>query len=670
MNRAVPSSDDLKLLSHIGEVVALHADELSARLQEVLEATSSFHEHLLLKEEVVQLSRRRAGELIEAFNQQSMYFEPEVVKEQGAQVALQGLGDKALVDSLSVFQELCLSYVIQTKKDVHNREQALVVAARALNCYASLFVEGFLQATRDRILEAQDEMIEALEKSLHESEQWLATTLNSIGDGVIATDTRGRVTFVNPVAEQLTGWSQEEAAGNLLGEVFHIINEKTRERCDNPFEKIMKLGRIVGLANHTVLVAKDGTERPIADSGAPIRDEPGNILGTVVVFHDITEQKRMEDDILKLKTERMESISILAGGIAHDFNNILTGILGSTSLAKLCCTEEMVKEKLTKIEKAALQAKDLTQQLLTFSKGGAPIKRITSLGELIKDSTMFALRGSKARYHFEIPADLWPVEVDEGQISQVISNLIINADQAMPTGGAIQVEAQNITCNSDSSLPLDPGKYVEISIKDQGVGIPEKNLTKIFDPYFTTKEGGSGLGLTTSYSIIKNHDGLIMVESELGVGTTFYMYLPASKGEVRMRKEEIGIMAEGKGKILLMDDEESILDATGEVLVYLGYEVEVARDGLEAIELYKKAQDEDPFDAVIVDLTIRGKMGGRETIQHLLEIDPSVKAIVSSGYSDDPVMANYREYGFSGVVRKPYTIKELNRTLHEVLGDL
>jgi signal transduction histidine kinase/CheY-like chemotaxis protein len=430
----------------------------------------------------------------------------------------------------------------------------------------------------------------------------------------------------------------------------------------------LKTGRIVGLANHTVLISKDGAERLIADSGAPIRDEKGDILGTVLVFRDISEQRKMEEDIIKLRTERMESISILAGGIAHDFNNILTAILGSVNLAKMHVVDSLVKEKLVKIEKASIQAKDLTQQLLTFSKGGAPIKKVTSLVELIKDSTTFALRGSKVKCQFSIPKTLWPAEVDEGQIGQMISNLLINADQAMPEGGTVQVQAENVVISSDCEVPLNPGRYIQISVEDQGIGIPKQYLTKIFDPYFTTKQEGSGLGLATSYSIIKNHGGCITVESHVGVGTMFHVYLPASAKQLKTEKEEKDTLVGGKGRVLLMDDEESILEVTGEVLTYLGYEVEVARDGLEALELYKKAKTlKTPFDAVIIDLTIRGKMGGRETIQHLLKIDPSAKAIVSSGYSDDPVMANYRDYGFKGVVSKPYTIKELSEALREVL---
>ncbi|MBU7029832.1 MAG: response regulator [Theionarchaea archaeon] len=503
-----------------------------------------------------------------------------------------------------------------------------------------------------------------MEKKLRESQQWLATTLKSIGDGVVATDTRGLITFMNPVAENLTGWAQQEAVGNLLKDVFTIIDEETREGCENPFEKILEAGRIIDLSNNTILVAKDGTERIVTITGAPIRDETYNTLGTVLVFNDVTEKRRIEQELLK--TQKLESLSILAGGVAHDFNNILTAILGNANLAKMYAANEKVTEKLTKIERASLQAKELTQQLLTFSKGGAPTKKTTSITELIKDSTGFALRGSNVRCHFYLSDDLWPVDVDAGQISQVINNIIMNADQAMPDGGIIIVRGENVTIQEH--VTLQKGNYVKISIKDEGAGIPEKYVERIFEPYFTTKQKGSGLGLATCYSIIKNHDGLITAESELGVGTTFYMWLPASQ-EKREEKEEPEEVPKGEGKVLLMDDEESILEAAGEVLQYLGYTVVTARDGSEAVEQYRKVLDKEPFDVVIIDLTIPGGMGGKKTIEKLLEIDPHVKAVVSSGYSNDPIMANYGEYGFCGVVTKPYTIKELSETLHKVLHE-
>ena len=508
-----------------------------------------------------------------------------------------------------------------------------------------------------------------MEKKLRESEQWLATTLKSIGDAVIATDAGGFVTFMNPVAEVLTGWKQEDTAGKPLKKVFNIINEETGKQAEDPATRVLREGVVVGLANHTVLIAKDGTKYPIDDSGAPIRDDKGNITGVVLVFRNITEKRNMEEALLKADT--LESLGILAGGIAHDFNNILMAIMGNITLAKMYAKPgDKIFERLKEAENASLRAKDLTQQLLTFSRGGAPIKKTVFISKLLEDTVAFVLSGSNVRCEFSISGDLWPVEVDEGQISQVINNLIINADHAMPRGGIIKVSAENTAVDVEQGLPLKEGNYIKISIEDQGIGIPEEHLQKIFDPYFTSKQKGSGLGLATAYSIVKRHDGYVQVESELGVGTTFNIYLPASSEEILMEKELRERIHAGKGKILVMDDEEIIRDVTGEMIEVLGYEVEFAKDGAEAIELYKKAKESaQPFEAIIMDLTIPGGMGGKETIQELIEIDPEIRAIVSSGYSNDPIMADYRKYGFCGVIAKPYKIKELGEILYKVITE-
>ena len=503
-----------------------------------------------------------------------------------------------------------------------------------------------------------------MEESLAAEKERLAVTLRSIGDGVITTDIEGTIILINKAAELLTGYTMEEAAGNPLDTVFCIINEQTRSPCENPVTKVLSRGAVVGLGNNTVLISKDGTERVIADSGAPIRDHLSRIIGVVLVFRDVTEKRKMEQELLR--TQKLESLGSLAGGIAHDFNNILTGILSNVALAKLYTTDNRVGARLTKIEKASLQARNLTQQLLTFSKGGSPIKKITSLHKVIRDSTSFALRGSNVRCHFYISDELSPADIDEGQISQVINNLIMNADEAMPEGGVIQVRAENVVVREESFL--QKGLYIKISIEDQGVGIPEKYLSRVFDPYFTTKQKGSGLGLATAYSIIKRHNGHLDVESEVGVGTTFHMWLPASGGSLKREEMQPHTPTKGEGRILFMDDEEIIRDAAGEVLTYLGYSVEFAEDGREAIELYKKRlKTGEPFDIVIMDLTIPGGMGGKEALAILLEIDPHVKAIVSSGYSTDPVMADFRSYGFKGVVTKPYSIEELSETLHRMI---
>ena len=506
-------------------------------------------------------------------------------------------------------------------------------------------------------------------KSLFEEKERAQVTLRSIGDGVITTDTEGKVVLINAIAERLTGWTQREAEGKPLTEVFYIINEKTRERCENPVDKVLREGKIVDLANHTALIARDGAERIIADSGAPIRDESGNIIGVVLVFRDATEKQKLEEEILK--AGKLESVGILAGGIAHDFNNILTAITGNISLAmRDIKPSDAIFRRLVDAESACLRAKELTYQLLTFSKGGAPVKKTVSVSEIIEDSARLALAGSNVRCKISVPDDLLPADVDEGQISQVINNLLINAVEAMPGGGVITVRAENLTAGKGDALPLAYGKYLKISIQDQGTGILPGHLRKIFDPYFTTKQKGSGLGLAICYSIVKKHDGHISVESVLGSGTTFSIYLPASSKEPARKKDSREEPIRGEGKILVMDDEAIVRDVTGQILKHLGYDAEFAGDGSEAIELYRKAKESGkPFDLVIMDLTVPGGMGGKEAIHWLIEIDPDVRAIVSSGYSDNLVMSDFRQYGFKGVVAKPYKIQQLALALHNVLND-
>ncbi|MBN2185957.1 MAG: PAS domain S-box protein [Dehalococcoidia bacterium] len=506
------------------------------------------------------------------------------------------------------------------------------------------------------------------QRALAQEKERLEVTLQSTGDGVIATDIEGKVTLLNRVGEQLTGWIEEEAIGKPIEEVFHVIHEHTRKRISNPVSSVLELRRIVGLTNHAVLISKDGTERIIADSGAPIHDERGNLLGVVMVFRDITEIRTLEDE--RLKAEKLESVGTLAGGIAHDFNNLLTGIMGFISLAKHKTDPGgEIFADLSQAEKASLRARDLTLQLLTFARGGAPIKKTANIKELLEDSTLFALRGSKVRAQFSLPDNLWPVEIDEGQINQVITNIVINADEAMPEGGIVQIGAKNNIVESKSALPLPKDNYVEITIKDNGVGISADILGRIFEPYFTTKQKGSGLGLATAYSIIKKHDGHISVESTPGTGTTFHIYLPSSPRPITEKKETTeearGI---GGGRILVMDDEEIIRELLYRELTDVGYEVTVTEDGTEAIERYREAREAGhPFDAVILDLTIPGEMGGKEAMEGLLEIDLHVKAIVSSGYANDPIMSGYKKYGFGGIAVKPYRVDELVKTLYNLL---
>jgi PAS domain S-box-containing protein len=480
---------------------------------------------------------------------------------------------------------------------------------------------------------------------------------------VITTDTLGAIVIINKVAEKLTGWTQSEAAGKPLIEVLKVINESTRQPCENLVEKVLSTGDSVELANHTILVSRDGTERIIADSGAPIKDADNKIIGVVLVIRDITEKQKLLDSAQQ--ADKINAIGILAGGIAHDFNNLLCGIFGYIELAaESCISESQTADYLEKAMKTFARAKNLTYQLLTFAKGGVPVRKIGSLISVIRESTQFALSGSSTAALFTIPDDLWLCDFDENQFAQIIDNLVINAVQAMPWGGTITVNAENMEINQGENSSFKQGKYVHVSFADTGVGIPPAMLSRIFDPFFTTKQKGKGLGLATVYSIIKKHDGKITVNSEPGKGTTFHIYLPASEKTTATRTTGEAYAHRGTGRILIMDDEKYIREVVGDTLESMGYSIEYAVHGDEAIKMVDRAfRTKKPYVAAILDLTIPGRKGGKETIKQLKKIDQNLLTFVSSGYSEDPVMANPAEYGFTDRLVKPFTRTELAEML-------
>lgn len=395
----------------------------------------------------------------------------------------------------------------------------------------------------------------------------------------------------------------------------------------------------------------------------PLHDAEGTIIGILGASVDITDRKQVEEERLKLK--KLESVGVLAGGIAHDFNNLLTGLFGNIELARIFIP---ANHKSRNYLEAAMQsmknATDLTQQLLTFAKGGDPIKETLSIAEVIAETARFSLRGSNVKLQLNLAPDLWLVEADKGQLSQVISNLVINAQQAMPAGGIVAITATNLT-GADV-------RQVKIAVQDQGVGIDPKHFSKIFDPYFTTKQKGSGLGLATTYSIISKHDGTISVQSQLGKGTTFTILLPASaKVDVSPVEKPVGRIVSAPQtavRVLILDDEESVRDVFGMMFEQMGYQVDFAIDGQKALAKYQACYGTaDAFSLVIADLTIPGGMGGREAAAEILKIDPHAKMIVASGYATDPIMANYKTYGFKGVVKKPCRYEQLQAVTHHVL---
>ncbi len=507
------------------------------------------------------------------------------------------------------------------------------------------------------------------EEDLSAEKERLAVTMRSMADGFITIDNSGSVLMLNPVAESLTGWTQEEAAGKPLATVFQIFNERNRKRYTLAIQRIVEAGVAEGVDGPALMISKDGSERLVESNAAPIRDRVNGRLGAVVVFRDVTEKRRLDEE--RQKADKLESLGVVAGGIAHDFNNLLTAILGNISLALLTSPNPEVGERLGAAKRATNRAQELAQQLLTFAKGGAPVKQTASMAQLLRDTLSLSLHGSKAHIEFQVGEDLWPVDIDPGQISQVINNLAMNADQAMPAGGVLRVHAENVELMAHSiSLGLDAGRWVKISLQDQGIGIPEEYLKKIFDPYFTTKPKGSGLGLATAYSIVKNHHGIIAVDSKPGEGSTFTICLPASDKElVTQTQDPVPMAPKGTARVLVLDDEEAICMLVTCALEELGYKVTETNDGTQAIAAYEKAmKDGQPYDLFISDLTIPGGMGGQETIKRLLEIDPDIRAIVSSGYANDPVMSRFEEYGFSGMIAKPYEIDALGRKVAEVLS--
>ena len=398
----------------------------------------------------------------------------------------------------------------------------------------------------------------------------------------------------------------------------------------------------------------------------PLRNIDGTI-SKLEIFRDITDRKRLEAEMLR--SAKLESLGVMAGGLAHDFNNFLASIMLNVGTARLKAGKgEEISALLQAAEQSIQKAKGITQQLLAFTRDGEPVKSSRSLPPLIKESVKFTLHGSKTIPRFDLPDDLWPAEIDPGQINQVINSLAVNAMQAMPRGGYLAVTGRNVTIGKgDPRTALQPGNYVEVVFKDDGPAIPPESLDSIFDPYLSIREGGTGLGLFSVHSIIERHGGWITVESNVDRGTTFTFCLPAAAREVEVPSS--GVIQKGSGLVLVMDDDDMIRLGMTALLGELGYDVETTADGEEAIERYGEALKSDrPFDAVILDLTIPGGMGGAETIERLKELDPRVRAVVASGYSTDPIMANYREYGFKAVLPKPFQPAELSRAMDQVLG--
>ncbi len=531
------------------------------------------------------------------------------------------------------------------------------------------------QALEARIQELGNEIStrKEVEKNLATESERLRATVQSMDDAVLAVDTEGRLVLMNRVAEQLTGRPRDEAIGRPVREILTLSTLEVNGEQVDPLTWLQDENQDRQSFMDLQLSVPDGEDRIVSISGSRLVDNRKKILGAVLIIRDVTGQRKMEEEIAR--GQKLESVGVLAGGIAHDFNNLLTAILGNLSLARIVSSpDEAHYKNIEDAEKASLRARELTRQLLTFSQGGSPVKGRVNLKELVRESAEFVVRGSSVRLRFTADTELWPVHVDRGQIGQVIDNLVINSMQAMPDGGFVEIRiANDLPLNNEGDV-LTGHRYVRVEVQDYGTGISKEEQAKIFDPYFTTKEVGNGLGLAICYSIVKKHGGHITVTSEPGRGSIFSVYLPAvepDRGEKQQPDDKRKLVQAVTGKrILIMDDEEMVCLVVCSFLEYLGYEVETASDGAAALDQYRLALDQGRrFDAVILDLTVPGGMGGKNTVGRLLEIDPAALAIVSSGYAGNIIMTNYIQYGFAGVVVKPFRINELSRVLKEVLGE-
>ena len=494
------------------------------------------------------------------------------------------------------------------------------------------------------ICELQKSDIEASFLSLQEGFCLLEIISDNAGEPVDY-----RFLEVNTAFERMSGFSRIMIIGRAITEVFPQLDEYWLTH----LATLAKTGIPATMENHF----SDSRRFWEVSAYIPVRGQIAAIIS------DATVKRQNQED--REKRQRLESLGVLAGGIAHDFNNLLTVIMGNISLARIQVGEgHKAAERLAASESALKKSTDLTRQLLTFAQGGEPIKKVIEVGGLLKEAVGFVLHGSSVKCRFVLDDALWLVEADEGQLGQVIHNLVVNAVQAMPEGGTVTLTAENVSTSPEGK------RFVTISVADTGVGIPEHHLQRIFDPYFTTKQQGSGLGLASCYSIITRHDGDITVTSTLGKESTFYVSLPASEQQSADMPDLKTEVVHGSGRVLVMDDEAFVSEAVQEMLEALGYMVECVANGKAAIDLYRHRKEEGtPFNAVIMDLTIPGGMGGREAMVSLLKLDPDVKAVVSSGYSTDPVIANYRKYGFSAVLSKPYNLQEMSTILQKLLED-
>ncbi|OPL18198.1 MAG: hypothetical protein AVO35_06755 [Candidatus Aegiribacteria sp. MLS_C] len=508
-----------------------------------------------------------------------------------------------------------------------------------------------------------EELVRDRTAELEESERKYRTLVEQSHDGIYIYG-GDRFLFVNDRMCDIALRTREEMLGMSFRQLLHPDDRESVGPDGKPLEGLAEIPNVFQLRvlrSDSDIRSVEFSVRDIAYAGEEA------VLG---VARDITDIKKLEEE--QRRIEKLESLGLLAGGIAHDFNNFLTAIIGNISLARTMVEPGSdLYEILTGSEHAASKASNLTRQLLTFSRGGNPVKKKVAVDRLLREAASFVLSGSNVTAEFDVPPGLPAVTADSDQLVQVFSNIIINAVQSMPGGGRVHIGAEADTLDSGDPSGVAPGQYVKVFIRDDGYGIQQDHLDRIFDPFFTTRSNGSGLGLATAYSMVRKHGGHIRVDTELGRGTEFTVYLPAADDDV----EDIPVAQGGKNqgvgrRILIMDDQKMIRDTAGALLKELGYEVDTASEGSETLDMYRKAmEDHRPYYAVILDLTVPDGMGGTETVRELLQMDPGVRAIVSSGYSNASIMSDYSSHGFSGVITKPYSLNQISDLLGSILEE-
>ena len=545
-----------------------------------------------------------------------------------------------------------------------------------LALFAAAALYAMQQARRhadslDRMNAGLENLVLARTAALREERERWRVTLMSIGDGVIVTDREALVQALNAEAERLTGYRDDEARALPVDTVFPLYRDLQGPPIEGPVAQALRTGEVQHLRHPAVLRARGGRVLRVSDSAAPIRDDRGAVTGAIMVFRDVTRHEVLEEQAMK--AWNLEALGVLAGGIAHDFNNILTAIFGNITLAKIYAPGDgALQGVLADAERASWRARELTFQLLTFAKGGAPVKKPGSIGESVRDLARFFLKGSAVRCEIDIPEDLWPTEFDPDQMGQVIQNIVLNAKEAMSDAGVLQVTARNVTLAGFEVAELAAGDYVEIAFHDSGPGIAPEHLAHVFDPYFSLKPTGTGLGLAVTYLVVKRHQGMVTADSVVGQGTTLTVYLPRSRINPAPAADVSGngpVAAAGHGRrVLIMDDDHDVRAIGVQLLRTLGCEVTEAADGEEALRLYEEARARRPFHAMILDLTVPGGMGGKECVRKLRERDLGVRAIIATGYYNDPVVAQFQIYGFCAAVQKPYRLEDLAAALTRALN--